>query len=69
MKSPSNKQIELADKIANVLKIDFPRNDADFTAYAYYHFIKEHINDYSQYESSDDAEFDAEAFVMGLWEY
>lgn len=43
-KSPSDKQIELADAIANTLNIDFPLSSKDFTAKIYWEFINDNID-------------------------
>ena len=74
MKSPSNKQIELADKMAYILDLDFPRGDFEFTAYAYWEFINSHIEPYfGCYENSkidDICEGDISyGFDLGLWEF
>lgn len=76
MKSPSNEQIKLADKIADILELDFPRGDFDFTRYAYWKFINENIEQYNQVRSEmliyannnseDDIWF---GFDLGLWEF
>ena len=44
-RSPSEKQIRLAEEIADTLNIDFPQSSKDFTARAYYKFIKNHIKE------------------------
>ena len=44
-RSPSEKQIRLADEIAYTLNIDFPQSSTDFTARAYRNFITDHIKD------------------------
>lgn len=41
-KLPSEAQIELADKIADTLGIDFPQCSAEFTAEIYWEFINKH---------------------------
>lgn len=46
MKTPSDKQIEFVDAIANRLEIDFPQSSHDFTARTYYQFINEHIQEF-----------------------
>ena len=46
MKSPSKKQIVLADNIAKTLGLEFPRGDYDFTAQAYWEFIKNNFGIY-----------------------
>lgn len=76
MKSPSNEQIKLADKIADILELDFPRGDFDFTSYAYWKFINENMEQYNQVcsemliyannNSEDDLWF---GFDLGLWEF
>lgn len=59
--SPTEKQIEFAEAIARVLGINFPQSSRDFTKWAYYHFIKNHydeyrlvIADYEDFNSEDE---------------
>lgn len=74
-KPPSNKQINLADKIAKVLEIDFPRGDYDFTAHSYWLFINKHYKEFKEVmenpilplDAYDDDIFYGQEF--GLWEY
>ena len=47
--SPTDKQIEFADSIAEVLGIDFPQSSKDFNKFVYYKFIKDHYDDYMQF--------------------
>ena len=44
-KPPSDKQIELAEAIANLLELDFPTSSKDFTAAVYWKFINDHIEE------------------------
>ena len=44
--SPTEKQINLVDKITSLLKIDFPMSSKDFTKSQYSYFISAYINDY-----------------------
>lgn len=44
-KLPSEAQIELADKIAETLGIDFPQCSEEFTAEIYWQFINGHISE------------------------
>lgn len=44
VKSPSEKQIQLVDAIANTLNIDFPLCSKDFTAATYWKFINDNID-------------------------
>ena len=46
MKSPSDKQIEFANAIANNLSIDFPQSSCDFNGFTYYQFIKKHAQEF-----------------------
>lgn len=43
MKSPSEKQIKLAEKIAYMLDLDFPICSKQYNAQSYYQFINENI--------------------------
>ena len=54
-KSPSEKQIELAEAIANLLGLDFPMSSKDFTAAIYWKFIRDHIEEASSYWYDDEA--------------
>ena len=74
MKSPSNKQIELADKMACILDLDFPRGDFEFTAYDYWKFINSHMEEYIDcYKNSMlDAIYEDAiwwGYNLGLWEF
>ncbi len=74
MKSPSEKQIKFADKIATALDLDFPRGDYDFNAQSYYNFIAKNIKEYQEkcvnyipiLEDSDDVFW---GYDLGLWEF
>ncbi len=48
MKQPSEKQIEFAKKISKELGDDFPASSDQFTAQAYYLYIKNHIDEYNK---------------------
>lgn len=48
-KSPSEAQIKFTDFIAATLGIDFPQSSQEFTAQAYYHFIRSHYNEIQEY--------------------
>lgn len=52
-KPPSNKQIRLAEDIANTLGIDFPVSSKDFTAAVYWKFINDNIEEASSYWESN----------------
>lgn len=54
MHSPTDKQIEFAEAIADMLGIDFPQSSKEFTKQTYYEFIKEHYDNFMQV--IDDAE-------------
>lgn len=69
MKSPSVKQIELADKIAKKLNLDFPKSDYDFTAQRYWSFIKDNIREYRHNQFSYTEEDVFFGYTEGLWEY
>lgn len=43
--TPSEAQINLADKIADTLGLDFPRCSKEFTAEIYWQFINSHIHE------------------------
>ena len=50
--SPTEKQINLVDKITSLLKIDFPMSSKDFTKSQYSYFISAYINEYiNKYKS------------------
>ena len=44
--APSKKQIDLADNIAKILNLDFPKGDYEFTYQAYKSFIDKYKQDY-----------------------
>lgn len=62
---PTEKQIEFADVIADVLEIDFPTCSAEFTKWAYQQFISNHIHEYKAIAYSDDPADDDE---MAWWD-
>lgn len=73
-KAPSDKQIKFANKIATTLNIDFPNNSSDFTSFAYYNFIKEHIEEYNNCCRDGIIEEFGNGDIFwgyeyGLWEY
>ena len=45
VKTPTDKQVYLADAIAETLGIDFPQSSRDFTAATYWKFISDHIDE------------------------
>ena len=53
MKTPSEAQINFANEISFVLGVDFPMSSKDYTAKAYYEFIRDHINRYQNAMSGD----------------
>ncbi len=74
VKPPSSKQIMLADNIAKLLDIQFPKTDFDFTAYAYWNFINEHISVYNRklYELNFENNLDQDlwwGYDLDLWEF
>ena len=77
MKSPSKKQIVLADDIAKTLGLEFPRGDYDFTAQAYWEFIKNNIDKYNEaYADFEDPTYglfgeydDWDLYELGMWEF
>ena len=74
MKTPSQKQIDLADKIATTLNLDFPKGDYEFSAYSYWKFINDNINEYIEVVNEAKAmnNFDDDIFWgydLGLWEF
>ena len=77
MKTPSDKQIVLANKISDVLGLDFPRGDFDFSAVAYWNFINKNIKAYKEilFDKSFIAPLCADeddiffGYDEGLWEY
>ena len=77
MKSPSEKQIALADNIAKTLGLEFPRGDYDFTAQAYWRFIKDNIDKYNKICADfEDPTYgllgeydDWDMYNMGMWEF
>ena len=56
------------------LNIDFPNSSSDFTSFAYYNFIKEHIEEYNNccrdgiIEGFGDEDI-FWGYEYGLWEY
>ena len=60
MKTPSEKQIKLADMIAEVLGVDFPQSSAEFTAQIYYEFIHSHIDKLMDFDEGYGYGFDDE---------
>ena len=76
-KSPTQKQIELADEIAKVLQLNFPRGSYDFTAQAYWKFINENIEKYNEACAGlEDPTYgllgeydDWDMYDMGMWEF
>lgn len=74
IRSPSEKQIELADKIAGILNIDFPKGSYEFTAYVYWKFINTHMQEYIEcYENSKIADMCGDDIFYGfdlvLWKF
>lgn len=77
MKSPSEKQIALADNIAKTLGLEFPRGDYDFTAQAYWRFIKDNFDEYNEACADfEDPTYgllgeydDWDLYELGLWEF
>lgn len=76
LNAPSKKQIKLADKIAYILDLDFPRGDFDFTSYAYWRFINENMERYKhmceELRVHDINNFDDDiwwGYDLGLWEF
>ena len=55
-KSPSKRQIELADAIANTLNIDFPLSSQDFTAAVYWKFINDNIKKARNYWNENESD-------------
>lgn len=47
LKSPSDKQIQLAENIANTLGVEFPTSSQDFKSSIYWQFIKDNIKEAS----------------------
>ena len=48
MPSPTEKQIELAEDIAAVLRIDFPTSSKEFTKRTYYKFINAYYEEFKR---------------------
>lgn len=46
VKSPTEKQIALAEEIANALDLEFPISSKQFTRSAYSKFIKDNLDEY-----------------------
>lgn len=65
-KAPSEKQIKLADEIADCLGLDFPRGSYDFTSQIYWKFIQTHIQEYKDLLSAgEESRYDE--FDYALW--
>lgn len=65
-KAPSEKQIKLADEIADCLGLDFPRGSYDFTSQIYWKFIQNHIQEYKDLLSAgEESRYDE--FDYALW--
>jgi hypothetical protein len=77
MKSPSEKQIALADDIAKTLGLEFPRGSYDFSAQAYWEFINKNIDKYNEATAGmEDPTYgllgeltDWDLYNMGMWEF
>lgn len=77
MKSPSEKQIVLANNIAKTLRLEFPRGDYDFTAQAYWEFIKNNVDKYNEACADfEDQTYgllgeydDWDLYELGMWEF
>lgn len=72
IRSPSEKQIELADKIADILNIDFPKGSYEFTAYIYWKFINSHMQEYIEVMKNSKISdiYDGDiwwGYDLGLW--
>ena len=69
MKSPTEKQIRLAEQISAILDIDFPSSSKDFTRHIYYHFIKNNIEEfkYAQLENYIDEDDCNEICINDVW--
>lgn len=64
-KIPSDAQIQLAADIANTLGIEFPASSKEFTAYTYWRFIKDNIEEARNYwgeNESDEFLYDMDWF-------
>ena len=48
MNNPSEKQVKYAKRIADRLGLELPK---DYTKQAYWHFIKDHVEEYNVAES------------------
>ena len=48
MVSPTDKQIDFVEVIAEALGIDFPQSSKEFTKQIYCEFIKEHYDEFMQ---------------------
>ena len=74
IRSPSEKQILLADNIADLLSIEFPRGDFDFSAYVYWKFIQNHLQEFNDTMDDIIAKNNFEDITcwgseFGLWEF
>jgi hypothetical protein len=61
MQSPTEKQIEFVEAIADALGIDFPTSSKEFTKQIYCEFIKEHYDEFkdkTEWCSWDEDEMD-----------
>jgi len=47
-KSPTKKQIKLAEDICNILNIDFPQSSLEFNRYTYWKFINTYMDEYEE---------------------
>ena len=66
-KTPTEKQIILAERIAKVLNIDFPTCSREFTRYSYFNFIKTNIDEYKFV--NDNSIMDEDTLLyLGLYE-
>lgn len=51
--SPTEKQIILAERMANMLNIEFPVSSKDFNKATYCMFIKDHYDEWKDYMLDD----------------
>jgi hypothetical protein len=76
-KSPTQKQIVLADNIAKTLGLEFPRGSYDFSSRTYWEFINKNIEKYNEVTAGLEdptygllGEFtDWDLYDMGMWEF
>ena len=59
-KTPTNKQIAYADKIAKALNMEFPQSSKDFTRAKYRAFISAHVDEYKEQTYREDLSDDSE---------